>query len=47
MILMWNNLDEAGAPNRFSLHAAKPVEAGTKYVVTKWFRERAWEPGLA
>lgn len=47
MILMWNNLDEAGAPNRFSLHAARPVEAGAKYVVTKWFRERAWEPALA
>lgn len=42
MILIWNNMDRNGAPNRFSLHAARPVERGTKYVVTKWFRERPW-----
>jgi prolyl 4-hydroxylase len=47
MILVWNNLDEAGAPNRLSLHAARPVTAGTKYVVTKWFRERPWMPAAA
>jgi prolyl 4-hydroxylase len=44
MILIWNNLDDTGAPNRASLHAAKPVLSGTKYVVTKWFRERRWTP---
>ncbi len=44
MILMWNNLDKDGAPNRFSLHTARPVEAGVKHVVTKWYRERAWTP---
>lgn len=42
MILIWNNLTRDGAPNRYSLHAARPVENGTKYVVTKWFRERPW-----
>jgi prolyl 4-hydroxylase len=42
MILIWNNMDRDGAPNRFSLHAARPVERGVKYVVTKWFRERPW-----
>ena len=42
MILIWNNLDRDGSPNRFSLHAARPVESGVKYVVTKWFRERRW-----
>ncbi|MBH1992751.1 MAG: 2OG-Fe(II) oxygenase [Sphingomonadaceae bacterium] len=42
MILIWNNMDHDGAPNHFSLHAARPVEQGTKYVVTKWFRERDW-----
>lgn len=47
MILMWNNMDHEGAPNKASLHAAKLVVAGTKYVVTKWFRERAWTPGKA
>jgi prolyl 4-hydroxylase len=43
-ILLWNNMDEEGAPNRNSLHAALPVTAGTKYVVTRWYRERAWMP---
>lgn len=44
MILIWNNLDAEGAPNASSLHAARPVVRGTKYVVTKWFRERPWTP---
>lgn len=42
MILMWNNMNLDGSPNPFSLHAARPVKSGTKYVVTKWFRERRW-----
>jgi prolyl 4-hydroxylase len=41
-ILIWNNLDEYGQPNPFSLHQGMPVEAGLKYVITKWYRERAW-----
>jgi prolyl 4-hydroxylase len=45
MLLMWNNMDRDGAPNEASLHAARPVEQGVKYVVTKWFRERKWTPG--
>lgn len=44
MILVWNNLRPDGAPNPDSLHAALPVVRGTKYVVTKWFRERPWTP---
>ncbi|WP_336969058.1 2OG-Fe(II) oxygenase [Sphingobium aromaticiconvertens] len=44
MILIWNNLDNNGAPNPQSVHAARPVEQGSKYVVTKWYRERAWTP---
>ena len=44
MILIWNNLDPDGAPNRHSLHAALPVCQGMKYVATKWFRERPWTP---
>lgn len=42
MVLIWNNMDRDGAPNQSSLHAARPVERGVKYVVTKWFRERPW-----
>jgi prolyl 4-hydroxylase len=41
-LLIWNNLDLAGEPNDFSLHQGVPVDAGVKYVVTKWYRERPW-----
>ncbi len=41
-LLAWNNLDGLGNPNPFSLHQGLPVEAGTKYIITKWYRERPW-----
>lgn len=41
-LLLWNNLDARGAPNPQTLHQGLPVEAGTKYVITKWYRERKW-----
>jgi prolyl 4-hydroxylase len=41
-LLAWNNLREDGAPNESSLHQGMPVEAGTKYILTKWYRERPW-----
>jgi prolyl 4-hydroxylase len=41
-LLIWNNNDLYGQPNHFSRHQGMPVEAGLKYVVTKWFRERVW-----
>ncbi|HEU0099058.1 MAG TPA: 2OG-Fe(II) oxygenase [Allosphingosinicella sp.] len=41
-LLAWNNLDEYGEPNGYSLHTGCPVEAGVKYVITKWYRERPW-----
>ena len=43
-VLMWNNMDATGAPNRDTLHAALPVTKGVKYIVTRWYRERRWEP---
>lgn len=43
-LLIWNNLGEDGAPNRDTLHAALPVTKGVKYIVTRWYRERRWEP---
>jgi prolyl 4-hydroxylase len=46
-LLVWNNLDAAGEPNDFSLHQGLPVEAGVKYVLTKWYRERPWNPAGA
>ena len=43
-LLLWNNMDEYGQPNPYSLHSGMPVEAGVKYVITKWYRERPWTP---
>ncbi len=42
MLVIWNNMDEVGAPNDMTLHEGVPVSAGTKYIVTKWFRDRFW-----
>jgi prolyl 4-hydroxylase len=41
-LLVWNNLDAAGEPNMNTLHQGMPVLAGTKYIITKWHRERPW-----
>jgi prolyl 4-hydroxylase len=41
-LLTWNNMDAIGEPNLFSLHQGMPVEAGVKYIITKWHRERPW-----
>jgi prolyl 4-hydroxylase len=41
-LLVWNNMDEYGEPNMQSLHTGLPVEAGVKYIITKWYRERPW-----
>jgi prolyl 4-hydroxylase len=41
-LLIWNNMDMLGQPNPASLHQGMPVEAGSKYVLTKWYRERPW-----
>ena len=39
-ILIWNNMALDGSPNPWTEHAGQPVEAGSKYIVTKWYRER-------
>ncbi|MEG3180025.1 prolyl hydroxylase family protein [Sphingomonas sp. LT1P40] len=41
-LLAWSNLRPNGTPNPSTLHHAMKVRAGTKYVITKWFRERPW-----
>lgn len=41
-LLAWNNLRPDGTPNPSTLHHAMKVRAGTKYVITQWFRERPW-----
>lgn len=41
-LLAWNNLRANGTPNPSTIHHAMKVRAGTKYVITQWFRERPW-----
>ncbi|KQM41093.1 prolyl hydroxylase family protein [Sphingomonas sp. Leaf10] len=41
-LLAWNNLRADGSPNPATLHHGMKVREGTKYVLTKWFRERPW-----
>jgi prolyl 4-hydroxylase len=41
-ILMWNNADLEGEPNRWTIHTGTPVGAGVKYIITKWYRTRKW-----
>lgn len=43
VLLLWNNAKEDGSPNLDTLHAGTPVVAGTKYVITKWYRTRKWK----
>lgn len=46
-LLFWNNLAADGTPDETSLHEGQPVEAGAKYIVTQWFRERpCLKPGI-
>jgi prolyl 4-hydroxylase len=39
-LLAWNNLLPDGRPNPATLHQGMKVRRGTKYILTKWFRER-------
>lgn len=41
-LLCWNNMDGIGQPNSYAMHQGCPVTAGTKYIITKWYRERPW-----
>ena len=41
-LLMWNNQTLDGKGNPYTIHHARPVVSGEKYVVTLWFRERQW-----
>jgi len=40
-LIAWNNLLPNGRPNPATLHQGMKVRRGTKYVLTKWFRERS------
>jgi prolyl 4-hydroxylase len=41
-LLIWNNTDEDGVPNPWTLHAGNAVTRGVKYVITKWYRSGRW-----
>ena len=41
-LLVWNNAREDGVPNEDAMHAGTPVLDGTKYVITRWYRVRAF-----
>lgn len=38
-LVCWNNLLPDGSPNTATLHQGMKVRRGTKYVLTKWFRQ--------
>lgn len=40
-LIAWNNRLADGGVNAHTLHAGLPVRAGTKYVITAWFRDCA------
>lgn len=40
MAVIWNNLKRDGQPNPFTLHEAKPVLKGNKWILTKWLRHK-------
>jgi prolyl 4-hydroxylase len=45
LALAWNNLMADGTPNPFTLHEAMPVQQGSKWVITKWFRAQIGRNG--
>ena len=40
-LVAWSNLLPGGGPNPATLHQGMKVRRGTKYIITKWYRERA------
>lgn len=40
MLVGWSNLLPDGRPNPATLHQGLKVRRGTKYIITKWYRER-------
>lgn len=41
-LLCWNNRRADGSGNPNTLHHGMKVRKGTKYVITKWYREKTW-----
>nr|WP_184090698.1 2OG-Fe(II) oxygenase [Sphingomonas xinjiangensis] len=45
MLVIWNNMAPDGSPNYDTIHEGMRVMEGTKYIITKWFREEPWIRG--
>ena len=48
--LIFRNIDEQGEPDPATRHAGLPVTAGTKWLATRWIRQRPyhpWDPATA
>jgi prolyl 4-hydroxylase len=41
-LLAWNNRLPDGTLNPATIHHGMKVRAGTKYIITKWYREKVW-----
>ncbi|GMM94005.1 hypothetical protein MTsN3n11_23070 [Qipengyuania sp. MTN3-11] len=41
-LVCWNNMRPDGSPNPNTIHHGMKVRSGVKYVITKWYREKAW-----
>ena len=41
-LIAWNNRLPDGGMNPATIHHGMKVRAGTKYVITQWYRERIW-----
>lgn len=42
-LVLWDNRRADGSGNAATLHQGMKVRAGTKYVLTQWYRERPWQ----
>lgn len=40
LAVIWQNMTDDGEKNYNTLHAGRPVKSGTKYIITKWFRQK-------
>jgi prolyl 4-hydroxylase len=44
--LLFRNVDDSGQPDPATRHAGLPVTSGTKWLATRWIRQRPYHPWL-